>query len=87
MYIKKHSFYFVGQYTRLITCIFYFNTREIISFKIHKSVLRLFSEITSRAGCVIEVGLDVCWCMHEGMLPAIAELILGICFGIINLGL
>ena len=37
--------------------------------------------------CVIEVGHDVCWCMHEGMLPAITELILGLCFGIINLGL
>ena len=40
-----------------------------------------------RAGCVMEVRRDVCCCMHEGMLPLITELILGLCFGIINLGL
>ena len=40
-----------------------------------------------RAGCVIEVRRDVCLNMHEGMLPAITELILGLCYGIINLGL
>ena len=46
MYVKKPSFYFVWQYTRLITCILSYNTQEIISYKIYKSALRLVSEIS-----------------------------------------
>ena len=47
----------------------------------------LLPAVGRRAGCVIEVGRVVCCCMPEGMLPANTELILGLCFRIINLGL